>query len=225
MSGHRSAGTCPFFQCEMAAFCRPNAAASFVALPAALQACSMGVSSMLALVSDNCTTQTRNPILPNGNMESFLYAFCMGFKERLKEARAAAKLTGDALGSKLGYSKQNVSHWEAGRFEPNIETIAKMCEVLDVPADWLLLGRSPENISLGALQFARYYDSLSEDAQKRLEGAKTLVGDSLQGDKRHSAVSRTIDRLGHALGDKSLTTTGAQDVRIEAGKLGKGKGA
>lgn len=177
---------------------------------------------MFSLVSDNCTLKTRIPIQPFQNKGSVLYAFCMGFKERLKEARLAAKHTGETLGKELGYSKQNVSHWEAGRFEPNLETLMALCDVLKVPADWLLLGKTPADISVEALKFALYYDSLSDDQRKRLEGAKTLVGDSLQSDKSHSAVRRTMDQLGHALGSKTLST-GASDARTEVGKSGKAK--
>lgn len=98
----------------------------------------------------------------------------MGFNERLREARLAADLTGAKLGEAIGCSKQNISHWEAGRFEPNLTYIIKLCQVLDVPADWLLLGKTPEELSAAALREARFYDSLSPEGKRKWETAKML---------------------------------------------------
>lgn len=98
----------------------------------------------------------------------------MGFNERLKEARLSAGLTGERLGAAIGCSKQNISHWESGRFEPNLGFLMKLCQVLDVPADWLLLGKVPEDLSAGALREARFYDSLSPEGKRKWEMAKML---------------------------------------------------
>lgn len=125
-------------------------------------------------VSDNYTCQYRIPKLPFRHNAKQLYAFWMGFNERLKEARLAADLTGAKLGEAIGCSKQNISHWEAGRFEPNLSFIAKLCQVLDVPADWLVLGKMPEELSAGALREARFYDSLSPEGKRKWETAKML---------------------------------------------------
>lgn len=108
------------------------------------------------------------------------YAFCMGFNTRLKDARLAAGLTGDKLGEAVGCSKQNISHWEAGRFEPNLTFVAKLCEVLDVPADWLLLGKLPTDLSAAALRQARLYEKMSPAAQRKFETLRVLAMDGVQ---------------------------------------------
>ena len=141
--------------------------------PNALQASSSGVTVDTS-VSDNYTRKYRIPKLPFLHKAKHPYAFFMGFNERLREARLAADWSGDKLGKAVGYSKQTVSHWEAGRFEPNMETIVKLCQVLDVPADWLLLGKAPEELSAGALREARFYDSLSPEGKRKWETAKML---------------------------------------------------
>lgn len=141
--------------------------------PNTLQACSSGDTG-ISLVSDNYTREYRIPKLQKWNMPERPYAFCMGFNERLKVARLSAGLTGEKLGSAIGCSKQNISHWEAGRFEPGIEFIVKLCQVLEVPADWLLLGKAPEELSVGALREARFYDTLSPEGKRKWEMAKML---------------------------------------------------
>jgi transcriptional regulator with XRE-family HTH domain len=141
--------------------------------PNALQACSSGDTG-ISLVSDNYTGKYRIPKLQKWNMSARPYAFCMGFNNRLKEARLASGLTGAKLGEAIGCSKQNISHWEAGRFEPNLGYLAALCQVLDVPADWLLLGKVPEELSVGALREARFYDALSPEGKRKWEMAKML---------------------------------------------------
>jgi len=146
--------------------------------PNALQACSSGVTVDTS-VSDYYTRKYRIPKLPILHKAKRPYAFFMGFNERLREARLAADLSGDKLGKAVGYSKQTVSHWEAGRFEPNMETIVKLCQVLDVPADWLLLGKAPEELSAAALREARFYDALTPQAKRKWETAKMLVREAI----------------------------------------------
>lgn len=125
-------------------------------------------------VSDNYTGKYRIPKLPFMHKAKPLYAFWMGFNERLKEARLAADLTGEKLGEAIGCSKQNISHWEAGRYEPNLTFIIRLCEVLDVPSDWLVLGKAPEELSAGAIREARFYDTLSPEGKRKWETAKML---------------------------------------------------
>lgn len=76
----------------------------------------------------------------------------MGFKERLREARVAAKLTGEALGAKLAVSKATVSHWENGRYEPNLDQLKALCDELQVSADWLLERAGPPISAEAALE-------------------------------------------------------------------------
>lgn len=47
----------------------------------------------------------------------------MAFPEKLKALRLKNGLTQDKLGEKLYLSRTSISHYEQGKFEPNIETI------------------------------------------------------------------------------------------------------
>lgn len=49
----------------------------------------------------------------------------MAFPEKLKALRLKNGLTQDKLGEKLYLSRTSISHYEQGKFEPNIETAAR----------------------------------------------------------------------------------------------------
>ena len=65
----------------------------------------------------------------------------MEWNERITAARKAAGLTQEALGEKLGVSRQAVSKWESGQAVPDLDTVAKLCLALGFSADYLLFGR------------------------------------------------------------------------------------
>ena len=65
----------------------------------------------------------------------------MEWNECVAAARKAAGLTQEALGEKLGVSRQAVSKWESGQAVPDLDTVAKLCLALGFSADYLLFGR------------------------------------------------------------------------------------
>lgn len=68
----------------------------------------------------------------------------MELKDRIAAVRKTAGLTQEQLGELVGVSRQAVSKWEAGQTIPDAVTIARLCEALHVSADYVLLGREPE---------------------------------------------------------------------------------
>lgn len=90
----------------------------------------------------------------------------MGFKDRLKQAREAKKLTGEELGRRLAVSKQTISHWEAGRYEPKLAYLAALAAELGQSTDWLL-ERDSVALSAEALQEARAYEALSPEDRRK----------------------------------------------------------
>jgi transcriptional regulator with XRE-family HTH domain len=129
--------------------------------------------------SHYCTPQSRNTILRDSNIAPFPYSLRMGFKERLTEARKAKKLSQEALGQALGgMSKQTISHWENGRYEPSVVQLQRLCEVLDCTADWLILNKSPGKLGPDALDQAKFYDGLSDGAKKRWKAMRMLIVDA-----------------------------------------------
>lgn len=68
----------------------------------------------------------------------------MELKDRIAAVRKAAGLTQEQLGELVGVTRQAVSKWESGQTAPDAATIAALCEALHVSADYVLLGREPE---------------------------------------------------------------------------------
>lgn len=60
---------------------------------------------------------------------------------RLRQLREEKDLTQEELGKKLNLTKANISKYESGKLEPNLETINYLAEYFNVTTDYLL-GRS-----------------------------------------------------------------------------------
>lgn len=89
----------------------------------------------------------------------------MGFKERLRQARKAREISGEYLGTQVGVSKQTISHWEHGRYEPSIEQIKGLCNALRVTPNWLF--EAEADLPPDALEEARVYARLTPDERAR----------------------------------------------------------
>ena len=72
----------------------------------------------------------------------------MELHERIAFVRKAAGLTQEQLGEKLGVTRQAVSKWESNQATPDALTVARLCTVLNVSADFVLLGKEPEGTPL-----------------------------------------------------------------------------
>ena len=59
------------------------------------------------------------------------------FPQRLKELRLKKRLTQIELGEKVGVKQSTFTKWENGKREPNIETLLKLADSLEVSLDWL----------------------------------------------------------------------------------------
>ncbi len=60
--------------------------------------------------------------------------------KNIKKFREEKKLTQDALAEKLFVTRQAVSSWECGKTEPDIETLKKISEALDLSTEELIYG-------------------------------------------------------------------------------------
>jgi len=135
---------------------------------------------VLAIVSHQYTLKSLKAILHDSNLHGSPYALGMGFPERLTLQRKAKGLNQEALGEAMGgMSKQGISHWETGRYEPNIAQLARLCEVLDCTADWLLLGKSQEDLPPDAIQEAKFFNKLTPEGKKRWRTLRPAFGDAV----------------------------------------------
>lgn len=60
------------------------------------------------------------------------------FRKRLQEQRVALGLSYQRLGDELELSGVAILKWEKGLAEPNLTNFIKLCQVLDISADYLL---------------------------------------------------------------------------------------
>ena len=63
--------------------------------------------------------------------------FKENFTMNLKRARLSAKMTQQEVAEKLNTSRTNITKYETGALEPNIETIGMLAEIYNVSTDWL----------------------------------------------------------------------------------------
>ena len=63
--------------------------------------------------------------------------FKENFTINLKRARKSAKMTQQQVADHLNTSRSNITKYEIGTLEPNIETIGLLAELYDVSTDWL----------------------------------------------------------------------------------------
>lgn len=68
----------------------------------------------------------------------------MELHERIAVIRKAKGLTQEQLGELVGVTRQAVSKWESGQAVPDALTIAKLCQELNLSADYVLLGKETE---------------------------------------------------------------------------------
>ncbi len=60
------------------------------------------------------------------------------FQIKLKEARKKREFTQEEAAKELGISRTNITNYETGRTEPDIETLCRLIELYEISADWLL---------------------------------------------------------------------------------------
>lgn len=60
------------------------------------------------------------------------------FSKRLKEIRLEKGMDQKTLAKALNTSQTNVSRWENGKFQPDIETIIAIAKFFNVTTDYLL---------------------------------------------------------------------------------------
>lgn len=122
------------------------------------------------------------------------------FGDRLKKARIVAKLTGDDLGEMVRVSKQLISHWEAGRYRPDLIQLQDLCRSLNISADSLVLGR--EGLSPEAYALADSWDKQPTHLRERFRQYWELVfprndvGQDDQGSDDHHSPPRQVASTG-----------------------------
>lgn len=63
-----------------------------------------------------------------------------GFPNRLRQVRKALGLSQTAIASALGVSMASYVRYEIGRLSPRMDTLAALCRMYSINANWLLAG-------------------------------------------------------------------------------------
>ena len=119
----------------------------------------------------------------------------MSFSELLKQCRKKQGISQAELASKLGVTQQAVGKWESGKSSPDPSTVARIAELLNTTADYLLgLYRPVSNVSAPE---ERFFGSYSESLipvhkQDTLENGD--LGVLIYGDEGEGTLKRYIQR-------------------------------
>lgn len=87
---------------------------------------------------------------------------------RLKEARRTKKVTAEQLAEQLGVTKAAVSAWETDRAYPSVDNLIRICELLDVSSDYLLMGTDAQRIPDSTLDLVRRLAGLDKEGLELL---------------------------------------------------------
>ena len=60
------------------------------------------------------------------------------FKDKLKQARLNAGFSQEKVADTINIARSNISKYEIGTLEPNIQTLKELCKLYKVSADYLL---------------------------------------------------------------------------------------
>ncbi len=88
------------------------------------------------------------------------------FNEKLKAARKQNGLSQAALGKLLGIQTQTIGRWETGKSKPNLETVNKLCEILDVTLHYFISEEHVDyQLNLEEAFIIKKYRELSDDGK------------------------------------------------------------
>lgn len=97
----------------------------------------------------------------------------MAYIDRMKEARKRKGLTQEQLATMIGVAKPTYNGYEKGNSEPNMLTLTKIMNVLEVDADFLfqdeVLQRKENTASPSEMDMVKKYRSLDDHGKKLID--------------------------------------------------------
>ncbi|ABR48765.1 helix-turn-helix domain protein [Alkaliphilus metalliredigens QYMF] len=117
---------------------------------------------------------------------------------RIRELRQELGMTQEELGRKINQTKSNVSKYETGTLEPNIQTLNLLSDIFDVSIDYLV-GKSnikKQDACIGAEmhELMNNLGNLSEESKKELEKYVQLLNMKDQLDKSKEEQSSVLEK-------------------------------
>ncbi len=111
--------------------------------------------------------------------------------ERLKKLRAEKRLTQDKLSNLIGVSKVSVCYYESGIRTPTLDTLLKICKVLETNVNYLL----GMDMNLPVNGERKFYTTLSMEQYELLENLKLYPNLFKELVKDIDAVSMLVDKF------------------------------
>ena len=97
------------------------------------------------------------------------------FNEKLKAARKQNGLSQAALGKLIGVRTQTISNWETGKSEPNLETINKLCEILNIPLYSLISKDVDYQLNYEEAFVIKKYRELNDDGKQMIINLLNMI--------------------------------------------------
>ena len=97
------------------------------------------------------------------------------FNEKLKAARKQNGLSQAALGKLIGVRTQTISNWETGKSEPNLETINKLCEILNIPLYSLISKDADYQLNYEEAFIVNKFRELNDDGKQMIINLLNMI--------------------------------------------------
>ena len=97
------------------------------------------------------------------------------FSEKLKAARKQRGLSQAALGKLLDVQAKTISNWENGKSEPNLETINKLCEILNIPLYSLISKDVDYQLNYEEAFIVNKFRELNDDGKKMIINLLNMI--------------------------------------------------
>ena len=98
------------------------------------------------------------------------------FNEKLKVVRMQKGLSQAALGKLLGVQAQTVGRWENGKSKPNLETLNKLCEILDVTLHYFISEEHVDyQLNLEETFIINKFRELNDDGKKMIINLLNMI--------------------------------------------------
>ncbi len=103
-----------------------------------------------------------------------------GFGMRLKQHRIRNHLTQSALAALIGTNTSSVSHLENGTHSPSLNTLIKLCNVLEIGVDDLLADSLPNRDLFLDMDIAKLLENCSDYEKQVIRDVITTLKKSLR---------------------------------------------
>lgn len=97
------------------------------------------------------------------------------FNEKLKNARKQKGLSQAELGKLLGVQAQTVGRWETGKSKPNLKTVNKLCDILNIPLYSLISKDADYQLNYDEAFVIKKYRELNDDGKQMIINLLNMI--------------------------------------------------